>query len=82
MRCKKCNGIADVVLKNSPDVLLELTTEEGKFILEHCESNMAMALTILGGPISREGAVKIVNLNEQFKTIRNKLIKAGVKRDE
>lgn len=68
---------------NPPDVILELTMDEAKFLLENCNTNMEFGLrSMMAMPdANRETLEKLVNLNEKFKTIRNKLLRSGVKND-
>jgi hypothetical protein len=64
---------------NPPDVALELTTDEARFLLDNCNSNIVFALNaIQQGELSRPSLEKLIALSEKFKGIRAKLIKAGV----
>lgn len=62
---------------NPPDFVIELTKDQHAFLLDNCESNMKFALAAMsGGAMSRDGLVKLVELNEKFKAIRDLLKKA------
>lgn len=65
---------------NPPDVSLELTAEQAKFLLRNCDSNIAFALGSLQ-TVGRDTAEKMVVVMEQFKEIRAKLIAQGIKND-
>ncbi len=60
---------------NPPAVILELTQEEATFILDNCESNIAMGLNLLQASTSEATARKVVDMMENFKTIRAKVQK-------
>lgn len=62
---------------NPPDVVLELTRDEAQFLLRNCDTNIAFGLANLQ-TMERPAAEKLVGLIEQFKGLRNKLIKQGV----
>ena len=66
---------------NPPDVFLELTMDQAKFLLENCDKNISLGLSLVMQTESREIAEKIVEVNEKFKEIREKLRNQGV-RDE
>jgi len=58
---------------NPPDVILDLTFEEAKFLVENCEANLNLSLQVLPNLTSRDLMEKLVNQMEMFKTIRKKL---------
>ena len=60
---------------NPPDVILELTQDEADFLLKNCESNMAFALSAMQALEDMKSLEKLVDLNEKFKNIRDKLKK-------
>ena len=62
---------------NPPHVIIELTKEEYDFLIENCESNISLSLSVLNGLKSRSQAQKIVELLEKFKNIRKKLLDAA-----
>ena len=63
---------------NPPDVVLELTTAQAQFLLRNCDSNIEFALKAMMQMESQSAVAKLVELNEQFKDIRNLLKRAGV----
>lgn len=63
---------------NPPDVVLELTKEQAKFLLENCDSNITLALGLMMEVRDRSSAEMLISMNEQFKTIREKLKAQGV----
>lgn len=64
---------------NPPDVILELTMDEAKFLLENCNSNIGFALNaIQNGDLSRPTVEALVVKMEQFKAVRTKLLTSGV----
>lgn len=62
---------------NGPEYLLPLTGEQLRFLKLNCESNIVLGLGILQECGSEDAAFakKVVALNEQFKEIRDALIK-------
>lgn len=66
---------------NPPFAILELNEKQAKFLLANCDSNITMALGLLQSVKTREAAEKIVELNEQFKAIRDMLTRQGVHND-
>lgn len=65
---------------NPPFVVVELTKEEFEFLVGNCESNMEFAMKAMMSdpPLSRASLEKLVDLNEQFKGIRDKLKAASL----
>ena len=63
---------------NGPPVIVELTQEEAKFLIDNCESNIIMGLQALQTTLtSKDLMKKVINLNDCFKTIRDKIMKAS-----
>ncbi len=77
-------------MKNSPDVILELTHEQATFLLENCHANrhlglkMIMAIADDKGTMEekRERAQKFIELNDKFGDIMKLLHKAGAREKE
>lgn len=77
-------------LKNSPDVVLELTHEQATFLLENCLSNKRLCLAIImqigeeKGTLAekRKRSERVVRLDEQFGEIMRLLRKSGAKEKE
>lgn len=66
---------------NPPDVELALTTKQAKFLLANADQNIIFALGAVQ-TVSETGARKLVDIMEQFKEIRELLIKQGVTNDD
>ncbi|UPT53329.1 hypothetical protein [Synechococcus phage Ssp-JY38] len=66
---------------NPPDVTLELTTREAEFLLANCNKNMGMGLQLLQNVGDEQTALRVVEMLENFKGIREKLIAQNVKEE-
>lgn len=62
---------------NPPHAIIYLSEDEHAFWLRNCEANIALGLRALQGGMSDDGAVKMVELLEQFKAMRNKLLEGA-----
>lgn len=67
---------------NPPDFVLELTQEEAEFLMRNCKANLHYSLTAMTKlqemDARRSSFEKLVEHTENFKTISDKLKKAGV----
>ena len=61
---------------NPPEVVVKMDRKTAEFLLENCETNIAFSLGTLQ-TVSRETAVKLVELIENFKAT-SVAIKAGL----
>jgi hypothetical protein len=62
-----------------PEIELGLTRKQAQFLMDNCDRNIEFSLKAMMMPkMSREGAEKLVALNEQFKEIRNLLLAQGI----
>lgn len=65
---------------NPPAAILELNEKQAEFLLRNCDMNIQYALSVMmADTLSRPALEKLVDLNEQFKAIREMLIAQGVK---
>lgn len=55
---------------NNPPVIVELTPELADFVIENCDSNLAMGFNVLQGTQSRDVAERVVVLVEKFKALK------------
>lgn len=61
-------------MSNNPPVIVELTSEQVKFLEDNCDNNMVFALNALQeGDLSEETCRKLVDLTEQFRGIKTAL---------
>lgn len=67
---------------NPPEISLNLTSTEAKFLLQNCNANIRMGLGAIEQKMSESSIRKLIELMEDFKTIREKLLKAGVQVDD
>ncbi len=58
---------------NPPYAVLNLTEEEHKFLLGNCESNIVFGLNSLQMIEDRRSAERMVEVIEQFKSLKQKL---------
>lgn len=62
---------------NPPDRIVELTEAQHRFLMRNCDSNIAFGLAQLQADgASREFLVNIVELVEQFKSVKKALERA------
>lgn len=66
---------------NPPDVTIGLSRADAEMMLEHCDSNIRIALSCMQ-TVPRDTAEKLVALMKKYKRIRQALIDEGVKYDE
>lgn len=64
---------------NPPDIELALTHGEAAFLLRNCSTNIHFALNAMQNTDLSDHAIRqLVELNERFVAVRNKLKAAGV----
>lgn len=61
-----------------PDIELGLTREQAQFLMNNCDTNIEFALKAMLTLQSREAAMEMVALMEQFKAIRALLRAQGI----
>lgn len=67
---------------NPPAAVLELNAKQAEFLLSNCDTNITFALNALqDGSMSERGLRKIVGIMEDFKEIRELLVKQGITND-
>lgn len=62
---------------NPPYKVVELTKEQYEFLLDNCDTNISMGLEALPAMQSNESIQRIVDLIEQFKSVKKALKDAG-----
>ena len=59
-----------------PYKTLDLTKDQAEFLLSNCETNIRAGLTFLNECKDRDTAKRLVKLTENFKAIRDLLVKS------
>lgn len=62
---------------NPPAATLELDQGQAEFLLKNCNVNIALSLSLLQR-VERDTAEKIIAQTEQFKALRDMLLRQGV----
>lgn len=60
---------------NAPHAVVELTEEQYTFLLHNIDSNLVLGLELMQGTQDRSTAEKLVKLNEDFKSLRDAVMK-------
>lgn len=64
---------------NPPFAVIELDEEMAEFIVENCDANQRLGLTLLSSATTRDGAEKLVKMLENFKKLKGLVEKAKAK---